>query len=339
MESDKLPAVVEYLLHPSSYPHAVGEVRLVQTHISYVLLAGDFVYKLKKPVNFGFLDFSTLSRRKYFCEQELILNRRLCPTIYLGLVSINRAADSTLELEGVGEPVEYGVKMVRMPEERMMGNIIRTGQLTGQLIDGIVETLGPFYAQAASGPEIEKFGTVDAVRANVMENLTQNRQYIGCESLSREEYDHIEKYVNDCLADQDVFKRRLKAGRIKDCHGDLHSGNICLADRVYIYDCIEFNHRFRYSDVASDIAFLAMDLDYYGLHELSDYFVHSFQSVSGDETLSEVLNFYKCYRATVRGKIGLLTAHEPEVDDRTRAQALAQATRYFFLAQKYADLG
>jgi aminoglycoside phosphotransferase family enzyme len=339
MEIDKLPAVVEYLLHPSSYPHTVGEVRLVQTHISYVLLAGDFVYKLKKPVKFAFLDFSNLSQRKYFCEQELILNRRLCPTIYLGLVSINRAADGTLQMDGDGEPVEYGVKMVRMPEERMMGNIIRRGQLTGQLIDGIVETLGPFYAQAASGPDIEKFGTVDAVRANVMENLTQNRQYIGCESLSREEYDHIEKYVSDCLADQEVFRRRLAAGRIKDCHGDLHSGNICLADQVYIYDCIEFNHRFRYSDVASDIAFLAMDLDYYGLHELSDYFVHSFQSVSGDETLPEVLNFYKCYRATVRGKIGLLTAHEPEVDDRTRDQALAQATRYFFLAQKYADLG
>jgi aminoglycoside phosphotransferase family enzyme len=339
MAPDHLPAYIEMLLDPAAYPHQAAAVRLVQTHISYVLLAGEHVYKFKKQVDFGFLDFSTLARRKFFCEQELLLNRRLCPTIYLGLCSVNRDENGQLALDGAGEPVEYGVKMVRMPEERMMGNIIRDGLLTNRMLDAIVEILGPFYEGAAGGPEIKKFGTVKAVGANVLENLGQCRQYIGCSSLSREEFDRIGGYVGNFLTEESLFSDRINAGRIRDCHGDLHSANICLADRVYIYDCIEFNHRFRYSDVASDVAFLAMDLDYFGLAEQADYFIRRFVAATDDQTLPGVLNFYKCYRATVRGKIGLLTAHEQEVDEATRDQALAQATRYFALAQRYAEAG
>ncbi len=336
---DRLPDFIEFLLQPASYPHGAVDVHLVQTHISYVLLAGDFVYKFKKPMDFGFLNFTTLEKRKYFCEQELLLNRRLCPTVYLDLVTINRDNASGLTLDGPGEPIEYGVKMIRMPEERMMGNIIRTGKLNHRMIETIVATLKPFYKMAASGSAIEKFGTAAAVGASVMENLQQSAPHIGCESLSREEYDEIDNYVRNFLKNKELFNQRIAAGRIRDCHGDLHSANICLADSVYIYDCIEFNHRFRYIDMASDVAFLAMDLDYFGLKELSEYFIHCFQEATGDMGLSAVLNFYKCYRAAVRGKIGLLTGHEPEVDPETRAKALAQATRYFALAKRYAKTG
>ena len=339
MTGDSLPDFVHHLLLPGAYPHPAPQVKLVQTHISYVFLAGDFVYKFKKPVDFGFLDFSTLARRKYCCEQELVLNRRLCPTIYLGLVRVCRSTAGLLALDGPGEVVEYGVKMVRMPEERMMGNLIRAGRLTQQMLDAIVTILAPFYEKAATDEEIEGFGTARAVGRNVLENLEQCGQYVGCDSLSREEYERIGAYVRRFLANEDVFVRRIAANRIRDCHGDLHSANICLADRVYIYDCIEFNHRFRYSDVACDVAFLAMDLDYYGLKEMASYFIDCFKQASGDQGLSEVLNFYKCYRATVRGKIGLLTAHEPEVDQETRTLALARATRYFMLAQRYAETG
>ncbi|MCF6290821.1 MAG: hypothetical protein L3J03_07490 [Desulfobacterales bacterium] len=339
MTGDSLPDFVHHLLLPGSYPHPVLPVKLVQTHISYVFLAGDFVYKFKKPVDFGFLDFSTLEKRKYCCEQELVLNRRLCPTIYLGLVRVCRSVEGLLALDGPGEVVEYGVKMVRMPEERMMGNVIRDGKLTRGMLDAIVDILAPFYEKASSGREIEEFGTVAAVGRNVLENLGQCESYVGCVSLSREEYGRIGAYVRRFLANEEVFARRIAANRIRDCHGDLHSANICLADQVYIYDCIEFNNRFRYSDVAGDVAFLAMDLDFSGLKEMSNYFIDRFKQASGDQGLSEVLNFYKCYRATVRGKIGLLTAHEPEVDQETRARALAQATRYFMLAQRYAETG
>jgi len=334
---DALPDFIHFLMDPSVYGQEVKEVRLVQTHISYVLLAGDFVYKFKKPINFGFLDFTSLEKRKYFCEQELVLNRRLCPAIYLDLVSITATHKGKLEFCGCGEPVEFGIKMVHMPEECMMGNLIRAGRLTREKIDAIVETLEPFYDQAASGSELEKYGTVRAVGANVLGNLEQSRPFIGCQALSRGEFDKIETYVKKVLKNKELFARRIAGGRIKDGHGDLHSANICLADKVYIYDCIEFNHRLRCGDVANDIAFLAMDLDYYGLEGLSDYFIKRFMVDTDDQGLTDVLCFYKCYRATVRGKIGLLTAHEDEVDDRTRSEVLAQAARYFLLAQRYAE--
>ena len=338
MEASNLPDFIQYLLSSTSYPHRADDVKLVQTHISYVLLAGDYVYKFKKPLDFGFLNFSTLSKRKYYCTQEILLNRRLCPTIYLDLVSVNKT-DGLLTLNGPGEPVEYGVKMVRMPEEKMMVNIIRAGNLTQGMLDDIAVILESFYEKAACSGEIDRFGTPEAVGANVLENLQQSKPHVGCESLSLEEYNLIESYGEEFLSQKEVFARRIKNGRIRDCHGDLHSRNICLADQVYIYDCIEFNHRFRYSDVASDVAFLAMDLDYHGLDEFSEYFINRFMELSGDSGLTEVLHFYKCYRAAVRGKIGLLTAHEPEVDEETRAQSLTQATQYFRLAQRYAATG
>lgn len=344
--SGNVPYFIRFMLDPEIYSPPVDppdSVKLVQTHISYVVLAGDFVYKFKKPMDFGFLDFATLARRHHFCEQELVLNRRLCPSIYLGLVNISGRRDALVlhDPAALDAPavLEYGVKMRRMPEERMMTNVIKAGKLTRQMVDRIVDILKPFYEKAAVGPEIEKFGAARAVGANVLDNLKQCETYIGCESLSREEYDRIGGYVERFLENEALFGQRIDAGRIRDCHGDLHSANICLADEVYIYDCIEFNHRFRYSDVASDLAFLAMDLDYYGLEELSDYFIERFRRESQDPDLTEVLNFYKCYRAAVRGKIGLLTAHEHEVDDQTREQAIAQATRYFVLAQRYAEAG
>lgn len=338
--TEDLPPFVRALLKPAAYPHAADRIKLVQTHISYVLLAGDFAYKFKKPVDFGFLNFTTLEKRRFYCEQELLLNRRLCPEIYLGLVSVNRTtADLGFTLGGNGQPFEYGVKMARMPEERMMGNIIRAGLLDQEMIDKIVTVLEPFYAGAATGPTIESFCTAAAVGANVLGNLEQCRPYIGCDALRREEYAEIEKYLKDFLRNEKLFAGRIDAGRSKDCHGDLHSANICLADRVYIYDCIEFNQSFRYSDIANDVAFLAMDMDYYYHEELSDYFINRLVSDAGDQGLLAMLNFYKCYRATVRGKIGLLTAHEPEIDEAARAEARTRASRYFLLAQRYAETG
>lgn len=331
-----VPDFVKALMNPNIYPHAVDEVKLIQTHISYVLIAGDFVYKIKKPVNFGFLDFTSLEKRKYFCEEELRLNRRLCPSIYLETVPINHTAKG-YSLGGPRETIDYCVKMVHMPDAGMMGNVIAAGKLTKQHIDAIVDILEPFYATAQGGTEVNSNGTAEAVGINVIENFTQTEQYVGCLALSREEFDAINSYSKRFLAKTHIFEKRIAQNRIKDCHGDLHSANICLADSVYIYDCIEFNTRFRFCDIASDLAFLAMDLDYHNLTDLSSYLISRYKEDSGDTELDEVLNFYKCYRASVRGKIGLLTAHEPEVDEKTRATSMAQATKYYLLAQKYAQ--
>jgi len=338
MPEEQYPDYIQALLDPAAYPHPVDAVELVQTHISFVLLAGEFVYKFKKPVDFGFLDFSTLDKRKACCEQELILNRRLSPDIYLGLVRVTAEADN-LALDGGGEVVEYGVKMVRMPEERMMSRIIGRGELNHGHIESLVRILVPFYERAERSAEIDRYGTAESVAVNVLENFDQTRDFIGNGALSREQFDSISAYARSFLARDELFAARIAAGRIRDCHGDLYSANICLADKVYIYDCIEFNRRFRYCDVASDVAFLAMDLDFHGLEELAALFIDLFVKASGDDSLMDMLNFYTCYRAYVRGKIGLFTAADPAVDEQAKAAHLDMARRYFSLAQQYARRG
>jgi len=331
-----LPSYIEFLQHPEAYPHDTGEIELLQTHISYVLLAGDYVYKIKKPVDFGFLDFTTLAKRKYYCEEELRLNRRLCPDIYLEVVSINSSDDGFYVGGDVGETVEYAVKMRRLPEERMMDRVVLSGELTLEMLDQIVDVLVPFYQKAAGGPDIQKFGSRDSVGRNFRENFEQTEGFVGGPALSREQFASICSYAEGFLTREDVFHKRQETGKIHDCHGDLHSANICLADKVYIFDCIEFNQRLRYGDVAGDVAFLAMDLDFHDLPEMSKEFIERFIDRSGDVGLQDVLNFYKCYRAYVRGKIGLFTAHAPEIAEDKKGQALEQAGRYFKLAESYA---
>jgi aminoglycoside phosphotransferase family enzyme len=339
MDTDHLPPFITFLLNPASYPHPAADVKLVQTHISYVLLAGDYVYKFKKPVDFGFLDFTSLEKRRYYCGQELLLNRRLCPSLYLGLVTVRREESEFILQEGTdgpGEAVEFGVKMTRMPEERMMTNIIRAGQLTGAMIDSISDVLVPFYSRADGSEEIMKFGTARAVSVNVLENFTQTEQFVDTDALSGKQYAVITDYAKNFLTQESLFAERIAQGRVRDCHGDLYSANICLADQVYIYDCIEFNQRFRYCDVASDVAFLAMDLDFHGLADLSHRFIDRFSKAARDRGLVTMLNFYKCYRAYVRGKIGMFTASAPEVDRMTKEKCLQQAKNYFALAERYA---
>ena len=338
MADDQYPKYIQALLKPAAYPHPVDSVQLVQTHISFVLLAGDFVYKFKKPVDFGFLDFSTLEKRKHCCEQELLLNRRLCPEIYLGLVQVNEENGSPV-LDGAGTAIEYGVKMQRMPEEQMMVRVIDRGELISAHVESLVEVLVPFYEQAERSAEIDGFGTAEAVSVNVLENFEQTQGLIGNGALSQEQFDEISSYARSVLAREDLFLARIDQGRIRDCHGDLYSANICLADKVYIYDCIEFNQRFRYCDVASDVAFLAMDLDFHGLDELSALFIDRFCEQSEDDSLRKLLNFYTCYRAYVRGKIGLFTAADPAVDPEVKEKSLAAAAKYFTLAHSYARKG
>jgi aminoglycoside phosphotransferase family enzyme len=335
MSEASLPAFIHYLRQSGSYPHPAEDIQLVQTHISFVLLAGDFVYKWKKPVNFGFLDFSTLDKRKYYCEQELMLNRRLCPDLYLDVVTINRQGD-LYGLNGTGEVVEYGVKMARMPEEKMMGRVIGAGQLGRGHIDQIVDILVPFYQRADGAAAIGEFGRAASVAVNVLENFDQTESFVGKGAFSRTQFITISDYARAFLQDEQCFERRRSAGKIRDCHGDLYSANICLSSPVRIFDCIEFNERFRYSDVAADVAFLAMDLDFHGLTELSVYFIERFAQGSADSGLMEMLDFYKCYRAMVRGKINLFTASDPAVDVASAERCQASAASYFVLAEKYA---
>jgi hypothetical protein len=331
--------LVAALLDPAAYPEPTAAVALVQTHISWVFLTDRHAYKVKKPVDLGFLNFTTLRRRHHYLLEELTLNRRLCPDIYLAVLPIVARGGGGVRLGGRGHPLEYALQMVRMPQDRMMDEVADRGELRRRHLDGIIEKLVPFYQQAATGPGISKYGEPAVIAYNHEENFSRIEPLVG-RIIPREPFEEIRSFARSFLARRRaLLLRRIREGRIRDCHGDLHMKNICLADGVYIFDCIEFNPRFRYGDVAADIDFLAMDLDFHGFRELSRHFVARFAEQSRDPDLLVLLDFYKCYRACVRGKINAFVAQDPEQTSAVREEALKLARAYFALAGEYAEEG
>ena len=266
--------VVEAPLKPEAYDEEVSHIELTQTHISFIFLIDNFVYKVKKAVNLGFLDFTTLERRRFFCKKELELNRRLCRDMYLEVVPINRSSvTENIKIKGDGETVEYAVKMKRIPQKMMMSRLIEDGRVDSQLIDRIAKIIADFHSRAETSRKISKFGSSKVIETNWVENFQQTRDFVG-RTIRRNYFDSIRSKIDDFIErNAPLFKKRMAAGRIRDCHGDIHSDNIFVTDEVYIFDAIEFNQRFRYSDVASDIAFLAMDLDFKGRTDLSEFLI------------------------------------------------------------------
>lgn len=332
-----LDALVEAMSRPSFYSHRPASVEVVQTHISLIFLAGQYVYKVKKPVDFGFLDFTTLEKRLFFCHEEVRLNQRLAPQVYLGVVAITRSPSGSLVLEGTGEIVEYVVKMLRMPEERMLKKLLARNQVDPHIMDEVAEKLAVFHAEADTGGEVDAIGGFASVVENWDENFRQTTPYIG-RTITPEDHSFLHDYVDAFLRrHRTLLERRVAEHRIRDCHGDVHLEHICLLEEgIAIFDCIEFNKRFRYSDVASEVAFLAMDLDFNGYADFSRRFVDSYARVSGDATLSLLLGFYACYRATVRGKVVGFRLEDPAIDEGAKADAASTAARYFRLATAYA---
>ena len=319
-----------------SFPFKVSSFKVVQTHISYVFITDAIVYKIKKPVNFGFLDFTTLEKRKFFCEKEVDLNKRLCPDLYIGVVPIVKIGNEFFFEKG-GEIVEYAVKMKKLPEDGMMQELLKKNEIERAHIDLINERLVPFYKKARADKEVAKYGKIEVVSYNTEENFSQTKDFVGI-AISQEKYDFIVSYTRNFIKEnQEFFEKRIKKGFIKEGHGDLYSANICFDDlkKVYIFDCIEFNERFRCGDVASEIAFLSMDLDYHGLFDLSNYFVETYVEKAQDFELKKLLNFYKCYRAYVRGKIGCFTWAGLR-DEKEKEKMLESARKYFDLAYFYA---
>lgn len=328
-------ALVEALRDPAFYPHPAGEVELVQTHISSVLLTGDVAYKLKKPVNFGFLDFSTVELRGRYCRAEVELNRRLAPSVYRGVVPITDDG-GRLALGGPGEVVDWLVQMRQMDGRLLGPEVLSRGELDEGRVDRLVDLLVPFYREAATGAGVDELGTVDAIRVNTDENFAQTEPFVGS-ALSRRRFEEISDFTNRFLAEQEcLVERRIEEGRVRECHGDLHLGNIVFEEPPVIFDCIEFNRRFRCSDVAFDLGFLVMDLEFRGRPELARRLVARYVERSGDRELPELLPLTCCYRAYVRGKIACFTAADPGLGDELRDQQLGLARRYFGLAHRYA---
>jgi aminoglycoside phosphotransferase family enzyme len=327
--------VVEALLSPMAYDEPPGQIELVQTHISYVFLTKKLVYKVKKAVNFGFLDFETLEKRKYYCEKELQLNKRLCGDMYIEVVPINEA--KSIKIRGEGKTVEYALKMKRMPQERVMTRLLEENMVYEKLIADIAKIIVEFHSKAETNDEISQFGSLKVIKTNWDENFDQTQNVVD-KTISKEDFELIQNKINLFMSKNSLLiNKRMIDGKVRDCHGDIHSGNIFVTDRVYIFDAIEFNERFRYSDIAADVAFLAMDLDFKDRRDLSDFFVNKYVEFSGDQELRKLLSFYKCYRAYVRGKVVGFKLYDPNVGSEEKKKACIEAQTYFKLAASYAN--
>jgi hypothetical protein len=325
--------VVEALMKPEAYDEEPGKIELTQTHISFVFLTRNFVYKVKKAIDLGFLDFTTLEKRRLFCEKELELNRRLCEGMYLEVVPINRS--NIIKIKGEGETVEYAVKMKRMPQEKMMNKLLEENKVDSKLIDRIAKIIAEFHSKAETNRRISEFGSLMIIETNWKENFDQTREFVG-KTICMKDFKFIRERIDDFMKrNVSLFEKRMTEGRVRDCHGDIHSGNIFVTDRIYIFDAIEFNERFRYSDVAADVAFLAMDLDFKERNDLSNFFVKKYIEYSGDQELMKLLPFYKCYRAYVRGKVVSFKLEDPSVGSEEKSAAKREAKAYFKLALAY----
>jgi len=326
--------IINALLQSDAYLEETGDIKLIQTQMSLIFLTKEYVYKIKKPVNLGYLDYTTLERRKYYCQKEIDLNRRLCQNVYLDVVSIVNN-NNVIKIGGKGEIIEYAVKMRTLPQESMLNILLNQGKVSTDMIENVAKIVADFHAYTCSNMEISKFGNLEAIKINTEENFDQTTQYIG-KTITGEQYKRIKDFTNNFIdSNSDLFRERVTTKKIKDCHGDLHTAHVCFNNGICIYDCIEFNDRFRYCDTASEIAFLAMDLDRYNRIDLSNTFVNAYVEYSGDNKVMDLMNFYKCYRAYVRGKVESFQIDDPFIDNGKKQEALLSAKKYFNLSESY----
>jgi len=350
--------LVEAMLRPEFYPHRPEQIDLIQTHISYIFIAGDFVYKVKKAVDFGFLDFTTLEKRRYYCDEELRLNRRLAPKVYLEVVAISEDEKGNIVLGMKDRIVEYTVKMLKIPREGMLKTLLHRGKADPFVMEALARKLVDFHMRAATGGHIDEIGSVETICRNHDENFEQTESYINI-TIPEVQYNFVKAYIYNFIdRHHALFAKRVADHRIRDGHGDLHLEHICIMDfgspdklpdkvinrfredynpdNIVIFDCIEFNERFRYDDVAAEVAFLAMDLDYNDYFEHAETFVNAYIKHSGDYEIRDLLNFYKCYYAYVRGKVVGFEIDDSSIQEEERDAAAKTASRYFDLAYTYA---
>ncbi|PYL07394.1 MAG: phosphotransferase [Verrucomicrobia bacterium] len=330
-------SLIAFLESPASYPHGPAEVRAIQTHISWVFIASPLVFKVKKSLNLGFADFSTLEKRRYFCQREVDLNRRLCPEIYLGVVPIYQTA-SGFSFEAKGEIAEYSVKMRELPRGGFLNELLEKNRVGEKEIERVISRLHRFYESETPTAEIEKWGTPEKLKISTDENFAQVEPFVG-KTISTAAFETIRHFTNQFyVVNENLFRERIQQQRIRDCHGDLHLDHIHITpERLSIFDCIEFNDRFRFIDIANDLAFLAMDFDFQGRRDLANLVLQTAAREFSDAGMLKIADFYKCYRAFVRGKVESIQATEPETADPIKYETIAG--RYFHLALRYAVAG
>ncbi|MGF1566511.1 MAG: AAA family ATPase [Nodosilinea sp.] len=337
MADPALPALIQQMQQPGFYPHAVIEpIRLMQTHVSYVLLTGDYAYKLKKPVNFGFLDYSSLEKRRHFCQEELRLNQRGAAPLYLEVVTIEQSGDRYHLGGGPADDssaVEYAVKMVQFPQETLLSALYQRGKLTAALIHDLATAVADFHLKAETNDYIRTFGEVSQIRQAFDENYAQTLEFIGGPQ-TQTQFDETKAYTDTFFDTQgDRFRQRVEQNWIRAGHGDLHLNNICYwQNQLYLFDCIEFNEPFRYVDVMYDIGFVVMDLLAKDCQPLATAFLNHYIEQTGDWEGLALLPLYVSRQAYVRAKVTSFLLNDPAVDSDARAAAAATAAAYYRLA-------
>ena len=328
------PLDVSQFMNPAAWPHAVGEVKMIETHTAWVFLTGELAYKIKKPVNFGFLDFSSLEKREHCCREELRLNRRLAPDLYLEVLPVT-GTPAAPRLGGDGAAIDYAVKMRQFDTRAGFDELARRGEVTAAHIDRAAEVLAGFHDRAAVADTAGDYGTAAATAYPVLENFEQiapNLPHQASDFLPL--FEDLERWSRSCCRTLEAeFAARLEGGFVRECHGDLHLRNIVLwRGEVVPFDCLEFNPSLRWIDVMSELAFLLMDLDDHGLAPLARRLLNAYLEHTGDYRGLVVLRFYQVYRAMVRAKVESLRLAQLDHED---AAMRAELRKYLRLADSY----
>ena len=328
--------LVKRLHNPACYDHPVNQVHLVETHISWVFLAGNFVYKLKKPVNFGFLDFSTLSKRHHYCLEELRLNQRFASELYLDVVSIGGSPEKPVV--GGTPAIDYLVKMKRFSRQNELDLLLQQNQLTPYMIEQFAEYLADLHQQAPRINSNQSFGSLESVQSPVQENFDQIRPLLP-DPVHQQQLTELESWSQSSFDKlRNLMLQRKGEGFIRECHGDVHLANMLwLNEQPVLFDCIEFNDNFRCIDVINDCAFLLMDLDDRGAESLSWQFLNRYLHQTGDYQALPLLNYYKSYRALVRAKVICLRLNQPGLSDIERKLDNGLLQSYLDLAGSYSQ--
>lgn len=359
MTDSALPPLVQQMMEPTFYPHPVGRsetpgvleanreypedfyppteapIQLIQTHVSYVLLTGEYAYKLKKPVDFGFLDYTTLEKRQHFCQEELRLNQRAAPDIYLDVVPITQEGDR-FALNGSGPIVDYAVKMRQFPQSTLLTNLFERGELTESLLLELARVIARFHLSAVTNDYIREFGAVERVRYDFDENFEQTQQYVGGPQ-TQQQFEETQAYCDRFFTEQKaLFDTRIAQSWIRECHGDLHLRNIAFWNNtLLLFDCIEFNERFRFVDVMFDIAYIVMDLDVRRRPDLRTRFLNEYVEQTGDWEGLAVLPIYVNRQTYVRAKVTSFLLNDPGIPEADKQAAFDTAATYYKLAWDY----
>lgn len=333
--NDPQRTLVGRLTDPAFHGPQCRHVRVIETHISYVVLTGAFAYKIKKAVDLGFLDFTTLAARRFFCQEEIRLNRRLAPSIYLDVVTITGTAWQPI-FNGPGAAIEYAVRMREFPSHALMTAVIARGGVTAGQIAALGERIASFHGAARRALPHTRFGTTTDVLALATENVRDVATFAADPVMQRAVAALGAWTLRQHARLEPLLDRRRRDGFVRECHGDLHLGNVAMIDNLAVpFDCIEFNERMRWSDVMSDVAFLSMDLQAHGRGDLADRFLNRYLEESGDYEGLGVLRFFVVYRALVRAKVAMLRAAQT-VGPSSRAAEQAAAARYLRAATRAA---